>query len=205
MSDGDDCLIKPVAPFTWERNRCIPSTFQLLERKVRLLTQEYNDSVSRFVSLHSGVQSSSLPQLFLRFYPIFPATTTPMHALGAKVASFQFLTSSAIHYFVTWEGKRTNAYCSPFGITFFIVLMLGTEQSYLKRSSVNATLERSPLLYRIIRKGTNCVPMWTGFMTAEMNNEHSSHCVLWTSLTVIHTGSSRRFDIQNNWQNLISH
>ena len=44
-------------PFTRERNRSVPSSFQFLERKNRLFTRERNDCISVFVSVHTGTQS----------------------------------------------------------------------------------------------------------------------------------------------------
>ena len=42
------------APFTGERNRSVPSSFQFLERKKKLFTRERNDCVSVFISVHTG-------------------------------------------------------------------------------------------------------------------------------------------------------
>ena len=47
----------PKAPFTRERNRSVPSSFQFLERKNRPFTRERNDCVSVFASVHTGTQS----------------------------------------------------------------------------------------------------------------------------------------------------
>ena len=44
-------------PFTRERNRSVPSSFQFLEHKNGLFTRERNDCVSVFVSVHTGTQS----------------------------------------------------------------------------------------------------------------------------------------------------
>lgn len=44
----------------------------------------------RFLFLFTWEHNRSMPQLFLHLFPFFPATTTPMHALWAKILSFCF-------------------------------------------------------------------------------------------------------------------
>ena len=60
------------APFTRERNRSVPSSFQFLERKNRLFTRERNDCVSVFVSVHTGTQSFRF-RVFSSVLAIFPS------------------------------------------------------------------------------------------------------------------------------------
>ena len=83
----------PKAPFTRERNRSVPSSFQFLERKKRLFTRERNNCVSVFVSVHTGTQSFR-STVFSLVLAIFSRKTISTHALRAKILSLRFLDQS---------------------------------------------------------------------------------------------------------------
>ena len=127
--------------------------------KSRLFTQEWNNRILVFVSVHTGTQSFLSTVFSL---PFFPATTTFTHALRAKILSFRFWNSLAPHCLFTREQNGKIAYHSTFRITYFIVPFFGTERYYFKRSCVNATPERSTFRNGTIWNGTIAFPCEQG-------------------------------------------
>ena len=94
-------------------------SFQFLERKTRMFTQERNDCISVFVSIHTGTQSFCSTVLSLAL-AIFPARTTSTHALRAKPLSFRYLTSFTPHCLFKWEWNGTIAYLSTFHVSLIL-------------------------------------------------------------------------------------
>ena len=121
-------------PFTRERSRSVPSSFQFLERKSRLFTLERNDSISFFISVHTGMESFR-STVFSSILVIFQATTTSTHVLRAKLITSRFWTSLPPHCLFTWYGtKRLRNVTLLYQI--FIVPLFGTVRCYFKLSRV---------------------------------------------------------------------
>ena len=156
---------KTKAPFTRERNRSVPSSFQFLERKNRLFTRERNDCVSVFVPVHTGTQSFRSTVFLFSPCQFFQQQLHPCMRLGQKSYRSVFWTSLAPHCLFTRERNGTIAYRSTFRITYFIVPLFGTERCYFKRSRVNATPERSIFRNRTIWNGTIAFPCELGLNT----------------------------------------
>ena len=106
------------APFTWERNRSIPSSVQFLERKNGLFTRERNDCVLVFVSVHTGTLSfrSTVFSAVQNHWslPFFLAATTSSHAPRAKILSFHFLDQSCTSLNATERLPITPLFVSLF-------------------------------------------------------------------------------------------
>ena len=90
----------------------------------------------------------------------------PRIRFGQKSYRSVFWTSLAPHCLFTQERNGTIAYRYTFRITYFIVPLFGTERCYFKRSSVNATPERSTFRNGTIWNGTIALPCERGLSIA---------------------------------------
>ena len=144
------------APFTRERNRSVPSSFQFLERKNRLFTRERNDI--GFCSCSHGNAIVPLHSFLFSPCQFSQQQLRPRMRLGQKSYRSVFWTSLAPHCLFTREQNGTIAYRSTFFITYFIVPLFGTERCYFKPSRVNATPERSTFRNGMIWNGTIAFP-----------------------------------------------
>ena len=106
-----------LAPFTRERNRSVPSSFQFMERKNRLFTQERNDCVSVFVSVHTGTQSFR-STVFSLVLASFSSNNTSTHAFRAKILSFRFLDQSCTSLPVHTGTERND--CVSFHFSYHL-------------------------------------------------------------------------------------